>query len=56
MRHDLVDEYRLMITPLVLADGKRLFRDGSAKTELRLLDSKTSSTVVLIVTYQPVQR
>jgi dihydrofolate reductase len=56
MKHDLVDEYRLMITPLILASGKRLFRDGSARTELRLVDSKTSSTGVLIVTYQPAER
>jgi len=53
MEHDLVDEYRLMIDPLVLGTGKRLFRDGSPKTPLRLIDSKTSSKGVLIVAYQP---
>lgn len=56
MKHDLVDEYRLMINPLVLGSGKRLFKDGSARTSLRLVDSKTSSTGVLIVTYQPAER
>jgi dihydrofolate reductase len=56
MQHDLVDEYRLMINPVVLGSGKRLFRDGSATTSLRLVDSTTSSTGVLIVTYQPAKR
>jgi dihydrofolate reductase len=53
LQHDLVDEFRLMINPIVLGTGKRLFRDGSAKTSLRIVDSMTSSTGVLIVTYQP---
>jgi dihydrofolate reductase len=53
MNHDLVDEYRLMITPLVLGSGKRLFRDGIPMTPLHLADSKISSTGVLIVTYRP---
>jgi hypothetical protein len=48
----LVDEYRLMITPLVLGSGKRLFRDGTPMTPLHLADSKISSTGVLIVTYR----
>ena len=53
MRHDLVDEYRLMVHPLVLGSGKRLFRDGNPRTALRLVDSATSSTGVLILTYRP---
>jgi dihydrofolate reductase len=53
INNDLIDEYRLMITPLVLGTGKRLFREGKARSELRLVDSKTSSTGVLILTYQP---
>jgi dihydrofolate reductase len=56
MRHDLVDEYRLMIYPLVLGTGKRLFREGTPKTPLRLSDSKTSSNGVLIATYVPVEK
>ena len=55
MQHDLVDEYRLMIHPLVIGSGKRLFRDGNPRKPLRLVDSKTSSTGVLIVTYQPAE-
>jgi dihydrofolate reductase len=56
MQHDLIDEYRLMITPLVLGTGKRLFREGIAKDSLQLIDSETSSTGVLIATYQPSER
>jgi dihydrofolate reductase len=50
---DLVDEYRLMIHPILLGSGKRLFPEGSAITRLKLVDSKTTSTGVLIVTYAP---
>ena len=53
MQHDLVDEYRLMVHPVVLGSGKRLFRDGSATTPLRLVDTKTTCTGTLILTYQP---
>jgi dihydrofolate reductase len=53
MAHDLVDEYRLQVYPLVLGSGKRLFRDGNPKAGLKLVDSTVSSTGALIVTYQP---
>jgi dihydrofolate reductase len=53
VRHDLVDAYRLMIHPLVLGTGKRLFREGTGPTRLRLVDSKPTSTGVLILTYEP---
>jgi dihydrofolate reductase len=53
MQHDLVDEYQLMVNPIVLGSGNRLFREGSATSPLRLVDSKTTSTGVLILTYQP---
>jgi dihydrofolate reductase len=52
IRHDLVDEYRLMIHPILLGSGKRLFREGISPTRLRLVDSKTSSTGVLILRYR----
>jgi len=54
MQHGLIDEYRLMVHPVVLGSGKRLFRDGSPTTTLRLVDTKTTSTGVVILTYQPV--
>jgi dihydrofolate reductase len=56
MEHDLVDEYRLMIHPVVLGSGRRLFRDGSARKPLRLVDTTTSSTGVLIATYRPAEQ
>lgn len=52
MEHNLVDEYQLMIHPLVLGGGKRLFRDGSKKTNLQLVDTKTTGTGVVILHYQ----
>jgi dihydrofolate reductase len=53
MRHGLVDEYLLLIHPLVLGSGRRLFRDGSPFTTLRLIDSLRTTTGVLIATYRP---
>jgi dihydrofolate reductase len=53
IEHDLVDSYRLMLHPLVLGTGKRLFRDGTALTRLRLVDSKATTTGVLILDYEP---
>jgi dihydrofolate reductase len=53
VENDLVDEYRLMIEPIVLGGGKRLFpSDGRART-LELVGTKTSSTGVHICTYRP---
>lgn len=54
MENDLVDRYGIMINPIVLGGGKRLFRDGSAMRKLRLVDSKTTGTGILIATYEPV--
>lgn len=54
--NDLVDEYRLMIHPLVLGSGKRLFRDGNARRLLALVESTTSTTGVLIATYRPADK
>ena len=53
LQHSLIDEFRLMIFPLVLGNGKRLFSDGTIPSGLRLVDSKVSSTGVVIATYQP---
>ena len=55
MHHDLIDEYRLMVFPVVVGSGKRLFENWSDQKALELVDSKTSSTGVLYLTYQPVQ-
>jgi dihydrofolate reductase len=51
--HDLVDEFRLMIDPVVLGGGKRIFReDGSLRT-LRLVDSEVTTTGAVLATYAP---
>ena len=52
LRHDLVDEFRVWIFPLVLGPGKRLFADGAVPRGLRLTGSKTSTTGVLMTTYE----
>jgi dihydrofolate reductase len=49
--HDLIDEYLLMIHPLVLGSGQRLFPDAGALATLRLVECGVSSTGVLIATY-----
>ena len=54
MRSNLIDEYILLIHPLVLGSGRRLFSDGGPPATLRLVDNKTTTTGVVIATYQPV--
>lgn len=55
IQHDLVDEYRFLIYPLVLGKGQRLFEDEN-KATLKLVDSKTTSKGVLAVVYEPVRK
>ena len=52
MRHNLVDEFILLIHPLVLGSGRHLFSDGGQFAALRLIDAKTTTTGVVIATYQ----
>jgi dihydrofolate reductase len=53
MEHGLVDRYVLWIHPLVLGSGRRLFIDGMGSSSLRLLDTTTTTTGVVIATYEP---
>jgi dihydrofolate reductase len=53
VENDLVDEFRLMVFPVVLGSGKRLFGETSDKKPLRLVDSKMVGDGVAILTYQP---
>jgi dihydrofolate reductase len=53
LEHGLVDELRLMVFPVLLGSGKRLFADETDKTTLRLADSKTVGDGVEILTYRP---
>ena len=52
LAHDLVDEFRIWTFPLVVGPGKRLFGEGTAPAGLDLVDSRTSSTGVLMATYR----
>ncbi|MDQ3654091.1 MAG: dihydrofolate reductase family protein [Chloroflexota bacterium] len=53
LRHNLVDQYHLLIFPVVIGTGKRLFADGAIPTGLKLIDSKVSTTGVMIGRYEP---
>jgi dihydrofolate reductase len=53
LRHNLVDEFRLWVFPVVIGSGKRLFGDGAIPAGLRLVDHKTSSTGVVMGTWEP---
>src|SRR5918912_523909 len=55
LQDDLLDELRLMVHPVVVGSGKRLFEEGSDQRALQLVDSRTFSTGVLYLTYQPAQ-
>ena len=53
MQNDLVDEYRLMIFPVVVGTGKRLFEEGTDMKTMKFLDSKTFGSGVVVLTYGP---
>src|SRR5215207_109768 len=56
MRRDLIDEYLVLIHPLVLGTGRRLFAEGGPPATLDLDDSKVTTTGVIIATYRPAER
>jgi dihydrofolate reductase len=53
IENDLVDQFDLMIHPLALGEGKRLFRGSTASTKLKLVNNNVSTTGVIILTYVP---
>jgi dihydrofolate reductase len=53
LERGLVDELRLMVFPIVLGSGKRLFQDVSAVTSLALADARTAGSGIVLLTYQP---
>jgi len=53
MRHNLVNTYLLLIHPLVLGAGRRLFAEGGPAATLRLVDTKTTAKGVVVATYRP---
>lgn len=56
MQRGLIDEYQLLIHPLVLGSGRRFFTDGFPRSDLRLVKSVPTTTGVIIATYHPVDR
>ena len=56
MQHDLIDEYRLMIFPVVVGSGKQLFWTRSDTTVMRHVDATTFSSGVVVLSYQPAER
>ncbi|MDD1749836.1 MAG: dihydrofolate reductase family protein [Methanothrix sp.] len=52
LKHDLIDEFRLKIFPVTLGMGKRLFGDGTIPAGFKLVDSKTSTTGVIVAAYE----
>ncbi|HEX4713582.1 MAG TPA: dihydrofolate reductase family protein [Ktedonobacteraceae bacterium] len=52
-QQDLIDEYRLMVFPVAVGSGKRLFREGSEKKMLKLVETRTFSSGVVVLTYHP---
>ena len=53
MQHGLIDEYRLMVFPVVMGSGKRLFEDNIETTVLRLVETKTLGSGVVVLSYRP---
>lgn len=56
MRHDLVDQYVLLIHPLVLGSGRHHFPEGSPRTAVELVSTVTTATGVIVATYRPNSR
>lgn len=52
-QHDLIDEYRLMVFPIVLGNGKRLFKEKNDTMNLELTETKIFDSGVVVLTYQP---
>lgn len=51
--HELVDEYRLMVHPVVLGSGKRLFAETTSVRPMELIDARTTASGLVLITYQP---
>ncbi len=53
LKHDIIDEFRLWIFPVTIGSGKRLFGEGTQPGGFKLISSITSTTGVIIATYEP---
>lgn len=56
LQYDLLDELQLLLCPVVLGVGKRLFQEGNDTRILKLVDSKTFSSGAVLLTYQPASK
>lgn len=56
IQHDLVDEFRVMIDPLLLGGGKRIFPDDGERRALRLVESEVTATGAILASYAPAER
>lgn len=55
MKHNLIDQFILLIHPLILGSGRRMFSDDGPFASLKLVDTKTTTTGVVIATYVPTE-
>jgi dihydrofolate reductase len=55
LEHDLIDEYRILVHPVLLGKGRSLFKDGAQRVNLDLVDTTVIPPGVAILTYQPVR-
>ncbi len=53
MQTDLIDEYRLLIHPIIVGSGKRLFKEGTESTSLKLIETKVFDLGVVVLVYKP---
>lgn len=53
LQHDLVDEYRLLVHPVVQGSGKRLFENANESTKMTLVDTEAVGSGVVVLTYEP---
>lgn len=56
MQQDLIDEYRLMVFPIVLGSGKHLFKNGIDKKVMTLVDTRTFRSGVVVLSYKPAEK
>ncbi len=53
METELIDEYRFLVQPIIIGRAKRFFKDGMDMTKLKLVESKTLTLGVMVMTYHP---
>jgi dihydrofolate reductase len=55
LEHDLIDEYRILVQPVLLGKGRSFLKDGAKRVNLALVDTTVIPSGVAILTYQPVR-